>query len=59
MTVLTPVLSANWDAERPWTLESYERSGGYGALRTALGMTPADLVELVKDSGLRLSLIHI
>ncbi len=53
MTVLTPVLSANWDAERSWTLESYERSGGYEALKTALGMQPSALVELVKDSGLR------
>jgi NADH-quinone oxidoreductase subunit F len=53
VTVLTPVLSANWDSERPWTLESYERSGGYAALKTALGMEPAALVELVKDSGLR------
>jgi NADH-quinone oxidoreductase subunit F len=53
VTVLTPVLSANWDAERSWTLESYERSGGYEALKTALGMQPSALVELVKDSGLR------
>ena len=51
--LLTPVLSANWDGEKPWTLESYERSGGYAALKTALGMEPAELVELVKDSGLR------
>ena len=50
---LTPVLSANWDAERPWTLESYESTGGYGALKTALGMQPDDLIQLVKDSGLR------
>jgi NADH-quinone oxidoreductase subunit F len=53
VTALTPVLSANWDAERSWTLESYERSGGYEALKTALGMQPSALVELVKDSGLR------
>jgi NADH-quinone oxidoreductase subunit F len=53
VTVLTPVLSANWDAERSWTLESYEQSGGYAALKTALGMQPSALVELVKDSGLR------
>ncbi|HET6651652.1 MAG TPA: NADH-quinone oxidoreductase subunit NuoF [Nocardioides sp.] len=51
--MLTPVLSANWDTERSWTLEAYERSGGYEALKTALGMEPAALVELVKDSGLR------
>jgi NADH-quinone oxidoreductase subunit F len=51
--MLTPVLSDNWDTERPWTLEAYEHGGGYGALRTALGMAPDDLISLVKDSGLR------
>ena len=51
--MLTPVLSANWDAERSWTLDSYEPSGGYGALKTALGMEQDDLIQLVKDSGLR------
>jgi NADH-quinone oxidoreductase subunit F len=51
--LLTPVLSDNWDADRPWTRASYERSGGYSALRTALGMTPDELIQLVKDSGLR------
>lgn len=50
---LTPVLSDNWDAEKPWTLESYERGGGYAALRTALGMEPGAIIDLVKDSGLR------
>ncbi|MBD8870797.1 NADH-quinone oxidoreductase subunit NuoF [Nocardioides donggukensis] len=51
--VLTPVLSDNWDAERAWTLESYESLGGYAALHKALGMAQADIVEAVKDSGLR------
>ncbi len=51
--MLTPVLSGNWDQERSWTLDSYESGGGYDALRTALGMTPGDVVDLVKDSGLR------
>ncbi len=37
---LTPVLTDNWDAERSWTLASYEGRGGYGAMRTALGMAP-------------------
>jgi NADH-quinone oxidoreductase subunit F len=50
---LTPVLSDNWDDERSWTLESYEARGGYGALRTALGMEQDALISLVKDSGLR------
>jgi NADH-quinone oxidoreductase subunit F len=50
---LMPVLSAHWDDERSWTLESYERTGGYRALRKALAMEPDDIVQMVKDSGLR------
>ncbi len=50
---LTPVLSDNWDAERAWTLPSYERAGGYAALRTALGKKQDDIIEMVKESGLR------
>jgi NADH-quinone oxidoreductase subunit F len=52
-TTLTPILSAHWDEPQSWSLASYERNGGYGALRTALKAAPADLVNLVKDSGLR------
>ena len=51
--MLTPVLSDNWDQIRAWQLASYQRSGGYEALRTALRMQPADVVTAVKDSGLR------
>jgi NADH-quinone oxidoreductase subunit F len=51
--VLTPVLSDNWDQIRSWQLSSYVRSGGYSALRSALRMQPADVVTVVKDSGLR------
>ncbi len=51
--VLTPVLSADWDDDKPWTLASYERSGGYSALRKGLGLPPDDLIAMVKDSGLR------
>jgi NADH-quinone oxidoreductase subunit F len=47
------VLSDNWDQIRSWQLTSYQRSGGYSALRTALRMQPADVVTAVKDSGLR------
>jgi NADH-quinone oxidoreductase subunit F len=53
MDTLTPVLSDNWDAERAWTLASYEQSGGYSALKKALGQQPDDIIEQVKDSGLR------
>jgi NADH-quinone oxidoreductase subunit F len=51
--VLTPVLTDNWDAERSWTLASYESRGGYGALKKALGQTPDAMIEQVKESGLR------
>jgi NADH-quinone oxidoreductase subunit F len=52
-TTLTPVLSAHWDEPDAWSLAGYERHGGYDALRKALTTAPADLVTLVKDSGLR------
>ncbi|MGI8328447.1 NADH-quinone oxidoreductase subunit NuoF [Actinomadura scrupuli] len=53
MTTLTPILTRNWDQPDSFTLEAYERNGGYRALRKALGMTPDDLIASVKDSGLR------
>src|SRR4051812_18978097 len=51
--MLTPVLSDNWDADRPWTMESYENTGGYSALDTALGLGQDRVIDLVKESGLR------
>ena len=53
MDALTPVLTEDWDADRPWTLESYGNAGGYAALDTAFGMTQDEVIGLVKDSGLR------
>ena len=53
MTQLTPVLTRNWADDRAWTREAYEASGGYRALRKALGIAPNDLIEQVKDAGLR------
>lgn len=50
---LTPVLTDNWDADRSWTLASYESQGGYAALKKALGMAQDDVIAAVKDSGLR------
>jgi NADH-quinone oxidoreductase subunit F len=51
--MLTPVLTDNWDADRAWTLESYESTGGYEGLKAALGMDQDAIIELVKESGLR------
>lgn len=53
MTTLAPVLTDTWDADRSWTLAAYEAAGGYRGLRRALGMQAADVVTMVKDSGLR------
>ncbi len=50
---LTPVLTDDWDAERSWTLATYESRGGYDALAKALTMAPDDIIAAVKDSGLR------
>jgi NADH-quinone oxidoreductase subunit F len=50
---LTPVLSAFWDDERSWSMYTYERHDGYAGLRRALATDPADVVQMVKDSGLR------
>ncbi len=50
---LTPVLTDTWDADRSWTLGAYRDRGGYEGLRAALAMPPGDVVQAVKDSGLR------
>lgn len=50
---LAPVLSRHWDQPQSWTLQSYTRQGGYQALRTVLRMPHAEVIALVKDSGLR------
>ncbi|OKH82917.1 NADH dehydrogenase [Mycobacterium sp. ST-F2] len=50
---LASVLSRHWDQPQSWTLQSYVRQGGYQALRAVLRMQPAEVIALVKDSGLR------
>lgn len=52
-THLTPILSKNWGNEKSWTLDAYQRVGGYDAWDKAMGMTPEDLTASVKASGLR------
>jgi len=50
---LTPVLSASWDQADSFTIEGYKRNGGYTAIAKALAMQPDEVIQLVKDSGLR------
>jgi NADH-quinone oxidoreductase subunit F len=47
------VLSQRYDVEDAHTLAGYLRTGGYAGLRAALDIGPADLIDLVKASGLR------
>ena len=50
---LTPVLTKRWLSPDAWRLAVYEQLDGYAALRKALAARPDDLIQLVKDSGLR------
>ncbi len=50
---LTPVLTKRWGTPDAWRLETYERLDGYRALRKALAAEPEDLIQMIKDSGLR------
>ncbi len=53
MSKLTPVLSANWDESDSFTITGYKRNGGYTAIAKALEMPADEVIQLVKDSGLR------
>jgi NADH-quinone oxidoreductase subunit F len=53
LSPLTPVLSAHWDEPDSFTLAAYERHDGYRGLRAALKLHPDELIQAVKDSGLR------
>jgi NADH-quinone oxidoreductase subunit F len=48
-----PRLTRNWNDPSVIGLDGYVAAGGYAGLRQALGMADADIVELVKASGLR------
>ena len=50
---LTPVLTKRWLSPDAWKIGVYERLDGYAALRKALDVHPDDLIQLIKDSGLR------
>jgi NADH-quinone oxidoreductase subunit F len=49
----TTVLSKHFGDREAISLDGWKKRGGYTALRKALDMTPADIVNVVKDSGLR------
>ena len=47
----TKIITARFDKDR--SLDAYVADGGYGALRKALAMDPGELIDLIKESGLR------
>jgi NADH-quinone oxidoreductase subunit F len=49
----TRVVTANWDDPNVFGIDGYTAAGGYEGLRAALAMTPADVIDAVKTSGLR------
>ena len=52
-TIEVRALSARYDVEGVDDIDVYEQHGGYEGLRRALTMEPGDIIQLVKDSGLR------
>ncbi|SFJ36587.1 NADH-quinone oxidoreductase subunit NuoF [Planctomicrobium piriforme] len=53
MAEFEPVLFKRINKPDSTSLAGYQADGGYGALKKALGMAPADVTNIVKDSGLR------
>jgi NADH-quinone oxidoreductase subunit F len=47
------VVTANWDNPDVVPIAGYRAAGGYEGLRAALDATPAEVIEVVKASGLR------
>ena len=52
-TPLTPVITEHWDDPESFKLANYEKHGGYTAIKTALKSDPDDVIQTIKDSGLR------
>ncbi len=55
MGTLGPVtaLSGRYDVDRAWDIDVYEDHGGYQDVRVALDRTPDEMIQSIKDSGLR------
>ena len=49
----TPVLSKHFGDAEARGLDGWKKRGGYKALEKALGMAPEDIINVVKESGLR------
>src|SRR4051794_4005546 len=52
-TLPEKVITRNWGKDGSHTYAGYQKNGGYDALKKALGMTPAAVMDEVKKSNLR------
>jgi NADH-quinone oxidoreductase subunit F len=50
---VTRVVTATWDDPEVFGIDGYRARGGYEALATSLAMTPGEVIDLMKASGLR------
>ncbi|HJU57885.1 MAG TPA: SLBB domain-containing protein, partial [Actinomycetota bacterium] len=50
---VTKVVTATWDDPSVFGFDGYRAAGGYEGLRAALGTSAADVIDVVKSSGLR------
>ncbi|HEU4354013.1 MAG TPA: NADH-quinone oxidoreductase subunit NuoF [Actinomycetota bacterium] len=53
MSQTARIVTANWGDPGVIPLDGYVANGGYEGLRRALGMTPAEVIDELKASGLR------
>lgn len=53
MADATKIVTANWDDPNAAGIDGYLANGGYEGLKKALGMSSAEVIDLVKASGLR------
>jgi NADH-quinone oxidoreductase subunit F len=53
MAATTKIVTANWGDPNAAGIDGYLAIGGYEGLRKALGMTSAEVIDVVKTSGLR------
>jgi NADH-quinone oxidoreductase subunit F len=53
MANATKIVTANWDDPNAAGIDGYLANGGYEGLKKALGMSSAEVIDLVKASGLR------
>ena len=53
MKPVEKVITQNWGKAGSHTLAGYQKNGGYQALKKALAMTPAAIIDEVKKSNLR------